>query len=39
MAYNAFNAFGEDGMDGVESSGPKVTVREVSQPFTNLSVP
>ncbi|KAI1615089.1 DNA-directed RNA polymerase II subunit C [Exophiala viscosa] len=31
MAYNGYNGFGEDGMDGVETSGPKVTVREVEQ--------
>jgi hypothetical protein len=29
MAYNGYNGYGED-MDGVETSGPKVTVREVS---------
>lgn len=29
MAYNGYNGYGDDGMDGVESSGPKVTVREV----------
>ncbi|KIV93772.1 hypothetical protein PV10_04961 [Exophiala mesophila] len=31
MAYNGYNGYGDDGMDGVESSGPKVTVREVEQ--------
>ncbi|KAK7905352.1 RNA polymerase II subunit 3 [Exophiala xenobiotica] len=30
MAYNGYNGYGED-MDGVETSGPKVTVREVEQ--------
>lgn len=30
MAYNGYNGFAEDAMDGVETSGPKVTVREVS---------
>lgn len=28
MAYNGYNGYGDDGMD-IESSGPKVTVREV----------
>lgn len=31
MAYNGYTGFGEDVMDGVETSGPKVTVRDVSQ--------
>ena len=30
MAYNGYNGYGDDAMEGVESSGPKVTVREVS---------
>jgi hypothetical protein len=30
MAYNGYNGFHDDVMDGVETSGPKVTVREVS---------
>ncbi len=44
MAYNAYNGFADDVMDGVETSGPKVTVREVSlanssaQPHIDLSV-
>lgn len=35
MAYNGYTGFGEDAMDGVETSGHKVTVREVSP--TSLS--
>lgn len=31
MAYNGYNGFNEDGMDSIETSGPKVTVREVSR--------
>ncbi|EXJ84775.1 DNA-directed RNA polymerase II subunit RPB3 [Capronia epimyces CBS 606.96] len=31
MAYNGYTGFGEDVMDGVETSGPKVTVRDVEQ--------
>ena len=31
MAFNGYNGYADDAMDGVESSGPKVTVREVSQ--------
>lgn len=28
MAYNGYNGYGDDAMD-IESTGPKVTVREV----------
>jgi hypothetical protein len=40
MAYNGYNGFHDDVMDGVETSGSKVTVREVSQkPFTRCLDP
>jgi hypothetical protein len=30
MAYNGYGGYDDDAMDGIETSGPKVTVREVS---------
>ena len=36
MAYNGYNGLHDDVMDGVETSGPKVTVREVSQTTADL---
>lgn len=37
MAYNGYNGFHDDVMDGVETSGPKVTVREASIQFLTLT--
>jgi hypothetical protein len=31
MAYNSYNGYGDDQMD-IETSGPKVVVREVRSP-------
>ena len=36
MAYNGYNGFHDDVMDGVETSGPKVTVREVRRTIRSL---
>jgi hypothetical protein len=39
MAYNGYNGFHDDVMDGVETSGPKVTVREVRDESPSLRLP